>query len=306
MLGLLDVVDDVKSFDLQLFADLPDTEDDNPETPDDEDVDLESLLAEAEEDMGDEDEEEGEEENGEDKGEEEGSEPAAKPNNVNPPPPPPIQYQERLFTQADVDRIVQERLARDRKSQAVRELEQLAGMDINAILDYARQNKIAAKAEELGISHEEARRILENEERVARLEEEQCIQAEHNRAIMRAIAYQQAKAKYINDPLVKKYEREIDNFAQGGLVLDFEPAMNFILGEKLRSGELLKEIQAGTEKKTLANLSKRAKAAPEKGTQAGVSASGLTNVEKRIAAALGISPKEYAAQKEALQKKKAK
>lgn len=297
---------EARLFDLQLFADLPDTEDDNPETPDDDEVDLESLLAEVEEDIEDEEEEDGDEENGEDKGEEEGGEPAAKPDSTNPPSAQTNQSQEKLFTQADIDRIVQERLARDRKSQAVKELEQITGMEINAILDYARQNKVAARAEELGISQDEARRIIENEERVARLEEEQRIQAEHNQAIMRAIAYQQAKSRYLNDPLVKKYEREIDNFAQGGLALDFEPAMNFILGEKLRSGELLNEIQAGTEKKTLANLSKRAKVAPEKGTQAGVSASGLTNVEKRIAAALGISPKEYAAQKEALLKKKVK
>lgn len=206
------------------------------------------------------------------------------------------------FTQDDVNRIVQERLARDRKSQLVRELEELAGMDIEGIVNYARQNRIRAKAEEMGISEEEAQRIIENEEKAKIMEEQMKELQAQQQATIKAIKYGQDKLKYINNPLVKKYEKEIDDFAQGGLMLEFEPAMNYILGQKLLNGELLEQMKEGIEKKTLANVTKRSKIAVEKTQTGGQSSEYLSPTERRIAAMLGVSPKEYLEEKQKIQK----
>jgi len=272
-------------FKLQLFAEPEGTEDDDPEDVDDEleqdddDLDIEALVSgeeETEEDDGAESEEEAEQE--------------------------PDEYastaEAKTFTEEDVNRIIQERLARDRKSQAVRELEQITGMGIDDIIAYTRNNKIEARAEELGISTDEARAMLEKEERLAKIEQELAEERRQREFITKTIAYNQAKAKYANNPLIKKYEKEIDAFSGNGMIADFEVAMNYILGQKVIDGEILNDIKAAAEQKTLANVAKRSKVAPEKGGQGGVSlASSLTKQEKLIAAALGISPKEYARNK---------
>src|SRR5690606_8371083 len=139
------------------------------------------------------------------------------------------------------------------------------------------------------------RAMLEKEERLAKIEQELAEERRRREFITKTIAYNQAKAKYANNPLIKKYEKEIDAFSGNGMIADFEVAMNYILGQKVIDGEILNDIKAAVEQKTLANVAKRSKVAPEKGGQGGVSlASSLTKQEKLIAAALGISPKEYA------------
>lgn len=217
----------------------------------------------------------------------------------------------RYFTQEDVDRIVQERLARDRKSKFVRELEELTGMQLEQIVELAKENRIRERAEQLGITEDEARQMIEKEDRLREMEEKlreyeerQKQMQEQQEAITRVIRYSNDKAKYLNNPLVKKYEKEIDNFAKGGLVLDFEPAMNYILGQKLLSGELLEDIKTGIEQKTIANITKRQKITIEKDGAGKAVDIGLTPEEKRLAKALGLTPDEYLEEKQKILKSK--
>ena len=268
-------------FDLQLFAELPGVEDDNPSAADEEES-FEELFGEGEE---------GQEE-------EAATETASEEKQEETPPAQaetqPEQPPQRLFTQADVDRIVQERLARDRKIRQLRELEQLAGMDLEGILAHVKENQVKAIAEEKGISEEDARHIVENQERLRRLEEEMQAERAYREHLARTMAYQQAKMRYMNNPLVKKYEAEIDAFSQHGLLVDFEPAMNYIIGQHALMGDLLKDVKATTQQQVLAEIAKRGKVAPEAQANAAPQAISLTPEQKRYARALGVSEKEYA------------
>jgi len=316
----------LEKFDLQLFADEELSEtvvDDDVNEPDEEELlDEEEFKEEFAEAF--EEEKEAEEESGDEKTEEEKKE-------EEPEPEPEEREEEKEekttkveFTpeqQEKINQIVQERLMRDRQRRGeqqhqelvekVQALEQATGMSIDGIIDHVYRSQVKQKAEEMGITEEEAREIIENQQRVYQTEqrlaqlEEQLRRAEENQLIQQRMnQYIQDRAKHINDPLVKKYIKEIDEFAGNGAALDFEPAMAYILGQKLKSGELLEEIRKGTEQKTLANVKKRSKASPEPGSQGGVSSLGsLTRQEKLLAAQLGISEKEWLEEKNKIKKK---
>lgn len=282
---------------LQLFAEEPgedDTLDEDMLAEEEEELDLKSLF----------DEEEAEEEA---TGEQEAEETQAETQEA-PEAPPQEKSGKVTFTpeqQAELDRIIGERLARDRRDRAdvlaaVQELERVAGMSIRDILNYAKENRVRAVAEEKGITEEEARELLRKEEELEALRARTRSLEEQQEAIRRVQYYNYEKSKYLNDPLVRKYEKEIDDFAEGGLrIPSFEVAMHQVLGQKLASGELREAIATGAEKKAMANFTKRSKVAPERGSQAGEvsSISALSPSEKRIVMALGISPKDYLSRK---------
>lgn len=274
---------------LQLFAEPAEDDDLTP----DEDFDINELFEEEEPEQepgGKPTEESGSTEEPEEKAEEteQEEEPAKEP----------------TFTQADVDRILQERLARDRKSQYVKELEELTGMEISGIVDYAKRQRVVQRAEEMGITEEEAEKIVTQEEKLREYDERMKSYEQQQQAIRSALSYGQEKAQHLNNPIVKKYEKEIDNFAQGGLQCSFIPAMNFVLGQKVISGELTEQMKNAAEQKTLANISKRSKIAVEKAGGVAPASTFLTPQEKRMAANLGISFKEYAEEKEKLKNKR--
>ncbi|GAB7387359.1 hypothetical protein BSNK01_11950 [Bacillaceae bacterium] len=312
---------DTKKLNLQFFAgqvepgeddDLTEDEDMGTQEEDtdedaesEEDVDFSAIFGDDEDE--DDEEEDNEEEQEEQEENDENAEESGTEQEEEPQDLPRTTETVPQFTpeqQAYINRIVQERLSRDRKTQAVRRLEQETGMDIDEIVEYVRKNKIQAYAEEHGLTEEEARDIIEKEERLRELEERTRYYEQQQQEQQRMWAYQQQKQRFLHDPLVRKYEKEIDAFSQYGRLVDFEPAMNFILGEKLRSGELLQEIRRGAEQKTLASVQKRSKVTPQSASVSGKSAiPELTAQEKRLAKALGISPKEYAMQKKALKKR---
>lgn len=284
--------------DLQLFAEEPGMDDDL--TPDvNDELDIDDIFDIDEDENEDETVTENEEEPEEDNTVEDDSEDTEEEKTEEHTP-----EHEPKFTQEDVNRIIAERLSRDRKSQLVKELESLVGMDISGIVDYARQQRVVQKAEELGIPEEDAERILKSEEKMEEAERRMAAYEQQLQAFQSVVLYGQEKSKYLSNPLVKKYEREIDNFARGGLECGFVPAMNYVLGQKVLSGEITKQMQNAAEQKTLANISKRSKIAVEKATGAAPDKSSyLTPQEKQIAARLGLSYKEYAEEKIKLNKK---
>jgi hypothetical protein len=99
------------------------------------------------------------------------------------------------------------------------------------------------------------------------------------------------------NPLIAKYINEIDQFSQNGKTgVTFEVAANYILGSKVASGELINSIKTTTEQKTLKNVGQRSKIAVEKGGSTKADPA-LSKQEMRLAAALGVSPKAWAANK---------
>ena len=111
--------------------------------------------------------------------------------------------------------------------------------------------------------------------------------------------YIQDKEKFANDPLIRKYEAEIDAFSQYGRECSFETAVNYVLGQKVRSGELINAIKSGAVSKTLADLKKQDKVKVEQGSYGGKSAAeeGLDPFTKNMAARFGIPAKEVKAEK---------
>lgn len=279
---------------LQFFAEQDD--------PGEDDDDLENLFDTEDDDLNEDDEQQEEEEDAEEEGEEQTSDEDESQADTQ----QPIQFTPEQ--QYEINRIVQERLYRDRQSrqpqiELLQQLEAEAGMSVNDIIGYIRHNKIQsevqARAEAMGISEKEAEAMVAREQEVALLRHQMEQFQQQQEYTSRMFQYNQAKQMFMMDPLVRRYEREIDAFSQNGIAVDFEPAMNFILGEKVRTGELLQSVRSAEQQKTLANVQKRSRVQPETGAVTGGKnpATALSQQEKQIAAILGISPKDYAEQK---------
>lgn len=208
---------------------------------------------------------------------------------------------EKKFSQEELEQIIGQRLSRDRQSNEVRQLQELTGMDLKSVIDHVKKNKITQQAEEMGITEEEAEQIFEKDNRLREMEGQMQQQSQEYQNLI----YSQEKSKYLNDPLVKKYEKEIDEFSKGGAALPFEPAMNYILGKKVLSGEITKNISQAAEQKTLKNVQNRAKVAPVNSSQAGKkssASSSLSKEERALAKTLGVTPSEFAKEKARLEK----
>ena len=267
-----------------------------------EDVDLEEILAgiTSEEDDAEEatEEEEGEEENdnGDDEGESQEQEPEITPD------------QEAIINKRvveEVNRIIPERLKRDRKAQQVTHLEQLTGMPLEQITQQIVRNMAESKAEELGISVEEAQELLKDKIENAGIKANQATQKQQDEeynAAMQRVRYLEDKTNHMKKPklarvLTKEIIDEVDNFTQNGSILTFEDGLKYVLGAKLANGELINKLQAGAEKKAQASVQKKVAAPQSKQTGSVKSEGTLTRDEKIFAANLGISEKEYAAEK---------
>jgi len=299
-------------FSLQLFGGMPGVEDDNPLVPDDEEISLKGLLG------ADEDEEEDEKEDGEheptDEDDEAITEAVAEKNEEvkeeeKPVETPPTEEppKEKLFTQAEIDRIIGERLARDKKVQLVRELETEAGLDMEAIVTHVRNNRIQNTAEQMGVTEDEARKIIEAQEKSQKLEAELNEVKQKQELFTKNTVYAQDKAKQINNPLVKKYEKEIDAFSNQGALVDFNTAMRYVIGTKVMEGELLKDVKTATEQRVLRDVNTRSKTtsvSTGKATAGGVVT--LTKEQQKYARILGLSDKEYGEEIVKMEKQKRK
>ncbi len=304
----------------------PDTEVDDVETPDAEEDETEEELSKLfgdDEDDDDEEEEETDEEELEepdeeepeetDEGEEEETEPRYK--KVPTEKGDQKKKEQKTFTEDEVNSIVQDRLARkDRQfreqygqvSNKLSQLEQLTGMDADGIITHVKQAQVKSRADEWGISEEEANRILESEQKAQVMEKELGQQKQQNEQTQRMVQYDRDKQKSLSNPLVKKYEKEIDEFSQNGAALNFEPAMKYVLGQAMLEGKV--DLEKDMEQKVLAERKrkKKGKTKPESGGSGGGAESydTLSKQEKQLARNLGLSVKEYQVSKKRLDKQK--
>lgn len=259
--------------------------DDIQDDEDEQEVDIEELMVgmktDDEEEESDESEEGGEEEEG---SEEEQDEEA--------------RFQARLTE--ELNRIIPERLKRDRKSQEVSYLEQMTGMSLEQIGQQIKQNMIEAKADELGISEEEAKGIVETQLENAGHKAKQKAQQEEQTdttAAMKLVQYMQDRLNYSKQPklsrvLSKEVLDEIDAFSQKGAILPFEDAMNWVLGKKLSTGELINKVQNGAAKKAQAQAQTKKSSPQSKSSASASSENALTKQQRLVAASLGITSKE--------------
>jgi len=178
--------------------------------------------------------------------------------------------EEKKFSQKDLDRIIgQSRIKGREYEQDAQILEKMTGMSLKDIAKYVRDQHVNKMVEETGMTEEEAGRIVDDRQEKAILQEKVRQMEEQQKNFQQQLSYNNEKARYIKNPLVKKYMAEIDAFAQGGKLVGFETAMKYVLGEKFMSGEITESIKSSTQQKTLADVNKRSKAAPESGAQAG-------------------------------------
>lgn len=286
----LNDMDGVEEDNLDVGKDDVDTDDGG----EDEDVSLEEILAQLGDDSKDDKEEEDpdeSEDNDADKGTDKEEE--------------DIDSIVNKRVVEELNRIIPQRLARDRKTQQVQELEMLAGMPLEAIREQVYQNKIADTADQMGITEEEAKKIVDQQYENAGLKaektNEQQQKAEVN-AAMQQVKYLQDKTDYMKKPklamvLTKDVIAEIDDFTKQGSILSFADGLRYVLGAKLESGELIQKVQAGAANKAKRAATTRAVAPQSKGSGNKSDSVALTKQEKAIAASLGISEKEYATEK---------
>ncbi len=313
-----------RSLDLQLFADdLQDVKDDDPTKVDlddgnvddeyenedeygDDDFSKLAVLDEDEEEL--EEAEENEETEAKTKKEKEEAEAEEKSKDKK-----ETAQKEPVFTKEQVEAIVQERLARDPYRNYGRMLEQKTGMTLQQLNEYAEkqqeEEEVKKYAEENMVDEEEARRqvrLMRENQRYKQEFPQMQYQLQHTQAMLQ---YINDKAKDINNPYVKKYEKEIDAFAENGRLCSFESAKNYILGQKLLSGELLDAIKSGAINKTLADIQKQGKVKVQGGSQSGRSSTEMAADEvdpfqKQIAAAMGVPLKEVIAERARIMKER--
>ena len=205
----------------------------------------------------------------------------------------------------EVNRIIPQRLARDRKTQQVQELEMLAGMSLEDIREQVYQNKIVDTADQMGITEEEAKKIVDQQYENAGLKAEKTNKQQQEAevsAAMQQVKYLQDKTDYTKKPklariLTKDILAEIDTFTQKGNVLSFEDGLKYVLGSKLATGELIEKVQAGAVNKAKATATVRAATPQSKGSGNKSEGVTLNRQEKIMAASLGVSEKEFAAEK---------
>lgn len=305
-------------FNLQMFADdLEGVEDDdgtedledskeNDIDDENENVDLEQLLKGLAED--DDAEDEDESENNQTPDDEEDADGKSQEHEAD----PEEKFQQRLVE--ELNRIIPGRLARDRKTQQVSHLEQVTGMSIEDITKTVIKNMVEDKAEELGISVEEAQKIIDKDIENAGYKAEKESTAQQQQEISTAqqqVKYLEDRMSFTKKPklarfLTKEVLEEIDNFTQKGTLLSFEDGMDYILGKRFRTGDIAKKLQDGAEQKANRNIAKKSKAVPQTKAGAKSESIALTKDEKEIAAFLGLSEKEYAEEKMAMAKEKRK
>lgn len=289
-------MDDDKLKDL---VDLEDFEDD-----DDEEMD-EAELAKMMESLYDpEDDDEDEDDVDKSAGESDGNEQEEDEDKEEPELPDDIDSIVNQRVAEELNRIIPERLKRDRKTQQVANLEQIAGMPLEQITQQVVQNMIEAKADELGISEEESRSIVNTQIENAGIKAQRANEQSENQDItnaMQQVKYLQDKNEWAKKPkqsrvLTKEIVAEIDAFTQNGRVLSFEDGMKYVLGEKLASGELIQNVQAGAEKKAQKNIQQRGKASPQNrksgSTKPDDLAGAITRQQMKLASAFGLTDKE--------------
>lgn len=215
----------------------------------------------------------------------------------------------------ELNRIIPQRLSRDRKTQQVQELEQITGMTLEQIRDQVIENAVIDTADRMGISEDEAREIVMQKYENAGYKAEKQTKAQEEAELseaMKQVQYLESKTEYTRQPrlariLTKEVVAQIDDFTKNGKILSFKDGAQYILGQKLVEGELLSKMQAGAEQKAKRSAATSGGKATPKGGGGSSKSDGtgsLSRQERLIAAHLGVDPKEFAAEKIRIQNSK--
>lgn len=215
----------------------------------------------------------------------------------------------------ELNRIIPQRLARDRKTQQVQELEQITGMTLEQIREQVIENAVIDTADRMGISEDEAREIVMQKYENAGYKAEKQTKAQEEAELseaMKQVQYLESKTEYTRQPrlariLTKEVVAQIDDFTKNGKILSFKDGAQYILGQKLVEGELLSKMQAGAEQKAKRSAATSGGKATPKGGGGSSKSDGtgsLSRQERLIAAHLGVDPKEFAAEKIRIQNSK--
>lgn len=212
---------------------------------------------------------------------------------------------ERLFTQADVERIIEQRLGRDRKAKTVRELEAILGKPLEEFIDDVRRQKIEEIADRYGLSEEEARQFIEQQAQLREFQQRQKELEEQQKIIQAKLQYVEDKRRAMSDPrraqLIRQFEAEIDQIAEQFNV-PFDVAARYVIGDKMLSGDLTGRLEEAAKQRVL--RSKDNAAAPVSGRSGGASGPVLTPAERALAKALGLSAQEWAEEKAKMQRRR--
>jgi len=215
----------------------------------------------------------------------------------------------------ELNRIIPQRLSRDRKTQQVQELEQITGMTLEQIREQVIENAVIDTADRMGISEDEAREIVMQKHENAGYKAEKQTKAQEEAELseaMKQVQYLESKTEYTRQPrlariLTKEVVAQIDDFTKNGKILSFKDGAQYILGQKLVEGELLSKMQAGAEQKAKRSAATSGGKATPKGGGGSSKSYGtgsLSRQERLIAAQLGVDPKEFAAEKIRIQNSK--
>ena len=216
--------------------------------------------------------------------------------------PPFDPLEEKKFSQRDLDRIIgQSRIQGREIADTVRLLEQETGMPLNQIWEHVKTRRVEEYENEYGMPREEAQRIVEATQKVPYLEQnlQALWQQQHitQQQQQFANAYQREKTQFITKPEVKRYEADIDavitDSLQRGAPIGWTAAMNYVLGQKVLSGELTQSIRESTQQKTLQDVGKRPRT-PESSGAGGQPSRSIPKELQMLAKSMGVDPKDAA------------
>jgi len=274
-------------------------EEDDP-TIEDEDILDPSLFA-----QGDDEDEYGEVDSVEDEGEDDGEDPGVDATQEHGQEQADVQAvdeqrpQGQYLTQADVDRIVERRLSRDRKARTVREIESIIGKSLEEFKEEVLRQKAEEVADRYGLSEDEARQFVEQQAQIFEFQRRQKELEEQQKMIQAKLDYLEHKRRAMGDPkraqLIRQFEAEIDKVADEANV-PFDVAVRYVLGDKLLSGDLGSRLEDAAKQKVLRGGKDNA-AAPVSARAGGAKGTTLTPVERALAKAFGIPANEWAEEK---------
>ena len=211
---------------------------------------------------------------------------------------------EKLLPQEEVNKIIGSARIKGREvEESAKALEEMTGLKLPQIMQQLKEREAKTYAEEHMLPEEEAKRIVTDRYKSQQLEKQMLDIHARQQMQQRQMHYAREKEQYLNNPLVKKFEKEIDQASGYGERLGWTAAMNFIMGQKLIEGKIQDNIAAATEKRV---NKKRSTMAPI--TQGGAAASS-GSIPKEVsffAKELGINPREAFEEYEKINRQKAR
>lgn len=211
----------------------------------------------------------------------------------------------KTFTQAELDRIIGERLTRERdkykgldeERQATQRFAELVGVPINEAVkrleEEAAKEQAEVMAKQMGVNPEYAQRLMETEGKMKQLEKQ-------NQTIMQQVTNERQRMELKNAPFFNEYESQVTELVTNISGLDMKTAYYYVIGDHLQ--EILQNASAGARQKTLAEIQKGAKSFVEGSASGDSGAVTIPRELSEMAKQYGVSPQRLAERMRALKK----